>query len=151
MQCNQSNCNSIVLLRSDFASIFVTPPSTIFDRQHSTDAVVQLVVGIDFYKCRYVWINSSHCCMADILLNVRQAKYLFSTIFVGTNSNCDVINALCLKAITWKFLICFDNQINTTIYSKYSHTCLSELRSTRIHAIQNKLLGTDFSQRISPL
>jgi len=28
MQCNQSNCNSIVL-RSDFASIFITPPSLI--------------------------------------------------------------------------------------------------------------------------
>jgi len=27
MQSNQSNCNSIVLLRSNFASIFVTPPS----------------------------------------------------------------------------------------------------------------------------
>jgi len=51
-----------------------------------------------------VWINSSHCCMADILLNVRKAKYLFSTIFVGTNSDCDVIYALCPKAmITWNF------------------------------------------------
>jgi len=29
MQCSQSNCNSIVLLRSDFASIFITPPSLI--------------------------------------------------------------------------------------------------------------------------
>jgi len=66
--------------------------------------------------------------MANILLNVRQAKYLFSTIFVGTNSDYDVINALCPKAITWKiFLMCFDNEINTTIYSKYSQTCLSEL------------------------
>jgi len=101
----------------------------------------------------YVWINSSHCFMADILLNVRQAKYLFSTIFVGTNSDCDVINALCPKAvITWKiFLMCFDNEINTTIYCKYSQTCLSELRSTRTPAIRNKLLGADFSQRISPL
>jgi len=98
-----------------------------------------------------VWINSSHCCMADILLNVRKAKYLFSTIFVGTNSDCDVIYALCPKAmITWNFfLMYFDNEINTTIYSKYSQTCLSELRSTRIPVIRNKLLGTDFSQRIS--
>ena len=23
---------------------------------------MQLVVSIDFYKCMYVWINSSHCC-----------------------------------------------------------------------------------------
>ena len=37
------------------------------------------------------------------LLNVRQAKYLFSTIFVGTNRDCDVINTLCSKTITWKF------------------------------------------------
>jgi len=29
MQCNQSNFNSIVLLRSDFASILITPPSLI--------------------------------------------------------------------------------------------------------------------------
>jgi len=80
---------------------------------------VQPVVGIDFLSVMYVWINSSHCCMADILLNVRQAKYLFSTIFVGTNSDYDVINALYPKAmITWKFfLMCFDNEINTTIYS----------------------------------
>ena len=77
----------------------------------------------------YVWINSSHCCVADTLSNVRQAKYLFSTIFVGTNSDCDVMNALCPKAmITWKiFLMCFDNEINTAIYPKYSQTCLSEL------------------------
>jgi len=46
--------------------------------------------------------------------------------------------------------MCFDNQINTTIYSKYSQTCLSELRSIRIPAIRNKWLGTDFSQHISP-
>ena len=31
------------------------------------------------------------------LLNVRQAKYLFSTMFIGTNIDCDVINALYLK------------------------------------------------------
>ena len=95
----------------------------------------------------YVWINSSHCCMADILLNVRQAKYLFSTVFVGTNSDCDVINALCPKAvITWKnFLMCFDNEINTTIYSKYSQTCLSELRSTR-----TPLSEINFKEQISP-
>ena len=52
----------------------------------------------------YVWINSCDCCMADILLNVRQAKYLFSTILVGTNIDYDVINALSPKAMmTWKF------------------------------------------------
>jgi len=91
--------------------------------------------------------------MADILLNVRQAKYLFSTIFVGTNSDCDVINALSSKAVlTWKiFLVCFDNEINTTIYSKYSQTYLSELRSTRTPVTRKKLLGADFSQHISPL
>jgi len=44
----------------------------------------------------------------------------------------------------------FENEINTTIYSKYSQTYLSELRSTGIPAIWNKLLGTDFSQHISP-
>jgi len=64
-----------------------------------------------FYKCMYVWINSSHCCMTDILLNVRQAKYLFSTIFIGTNSDCCVRNALCPKAvITWKFFSCVFSQ-----------------------------------------
>jgi len=39
------------------------------------------------------------------------------------------------------FLMYFDNEINTTIYSKYSQTCLSKLRSTGIPAIRNKLLG----------
>jgi len=135
MQSNQSNCNSIVLLRSDFASIFITPPSLIDSELHRRSCAAGC--RHRFYKCIFVWINSSHCCMADILLNARQAKYLFSTIFVRTNSDCDVINALCRKAlITWK---------------SYSQTCLSELRSTRILAIRNKLLGTDFSQRMSPL
>jgi len=75
------------------------------------------------------------------------------TIFVGTNNDHDVINALCSKAmITWKFFsYVFDNEINTTMYSKYSQICLSKLRSTRIPAIRNKLLGTDFSQCISSL
>jgi len=45
--------------------------------------------------------------------------------------------------------MCFDNEINTTY--KYNQTCLSELQSTGIPTIRNKLLGTDFSQRISPL
>ena len=48
------------------------------------------------------------------LLNVRQAKYLFSTMFIGTNIDCDVINALWPKAI---IILKFDNKINTTIYS----------------------------------
>ena len=150
MQCNHSNCNSIVLFRSDFASTFVTPPSLI-DRAPQMQLCSWLSALI---KRMYVWINSSHCCMADILLNVRQAKYLFSTIFVGTNSDCDVINALCPKAtITWKFFsyVFWQWDQYTTIYSKYSQTCLSELRSTRIPAIWNKLLGADFSQRILPL
>jgi len=38
------------------------------------------------------------------LLDVRQAKYLFSAILEGTNSDCDLINMLCPKTmITWKF------------------------------------------------
>jgi len=91
--------------------------------------------------------------MADILLSIRQAKYLFSTICVGTNSDCDVLIALCQKAMISSifFLMCFDNEINTTIYSKYGQTCLSELRSIEIPTIRNKLLGADFTQRISPL
>jgi len=42
-------------------------------------------------------------------------------MFVGTNINCDVIIALRPKAMTvWKsFLVCFDNEIETTIYSKW--------------------------------
>jgi len=52
VQKSQSNCNSIVLLRSDFASIFITPPS--WYTAHSTDAVVQLVVSIDFISvCKF--------------------------------------------------------------------------------------------------
>jgi len=47
--------------------------------------------------------------------------------------------------------MCFDNEINTTIYSKYSQTCLSELQPTGMPAIRNKLLRTDFPQRSSPL
>jgi len=52
--------------------------------------------------------------------DVQQTKYLFTTMFVGTNNNYDVINALQPKAmVTWKsFLVCFDNKINTTIYSE---------------------------------
>jgi len=46
--------------------------------------------------------------------------------------------------------MCFDNEINTTTYSKYSQTCLSELWSTRIPAIQNKLLRTDFPNAFHP-
>ena len=56
------------------------------------------------------------------LQNVRQDKHLFSTTFVGRNSHCDVINALCPKPVI------FDNEINSIIYSKYSQTCLSHLR-----------------------
>ena len=50
-------------------------------------------------------------------------------MFVGRNSNYDVINVLCPKAmINWKyFLMCFDNQINTTIFSKYSQASFAEL------------------------
>jgi len=48
------------------------------------------------------------------LLNVQQAKYLYSTMLVGTNIDCEVINALWPKAvIIWKFY----NEINATIYS----------------------------------
>jgi len=46
MQSNQSNCNLIVFLRSDFASIFITPPS--WSTARSTNAVAQLVVSIHF-------------------------------------------------------------------------------------------------------
>jgi len=49
--------------------IFATPSTVyntaIFDRQRSTDAGVQLAVSYDF-MCMYIWINSSHCCIADI-------------------------------------------------------------------------------------
>jgi len=48
MQINQSNCNSIVLLRSDFASIFITSPSR--KTACSTDAVVPLAVSIDLIR-----------------------------------------------------------------------------------------------------
>jgi len=55
-----------------------------------------------------------------------------------------------LELLTWKFfLMWFDNEIDTTY--KYNQTCLSEIRSTRIPAIRNKVLVTDFSQRISTL
>jgi len=49
------------------------------------------------------------------LLNVQQAKYLFSTMFLRTKINCDVINVLEPKAmIIWKsFLVCFNNEVNT--------------------------------------
>ena len=54
------------------------------------------------------------------LLYVWQAKYLFSTMFIGTNSDCDLINVLWPKAndnlVTFPWA--FDNEINTTIYSK---------------------------------
>jgi len=56
------------------------------------------------------------------LLNVWQAKYLFSTMFVATNIDCDVLNALWSKAMMiWKsFLVRFNNEVNNAIYSKYS-------------------------------
>jgi len=148
MQSIQSNCNSVVLLRGDFANIFITPPSWWAPR--STDAVVQLVDSFDFTSVGR--LDKQLSLLYDWhLQNVQQTKYLFSTTFVGTNSDCDVINALCLKpVITCRFfLMCFDNEINTTYKDK--QTCLSELRSAGITSIRNKLIGTDFSQRISPL
>jgi len=46
--------------------------------------------------------------------------------------------------------MCLDNEINTTIYSKYSQICLSELRSTGMPAIRNKLLRTDSPNAFHP-
>jgi len=46
MQSNQSSYNSIVFLRSDRASIFITPRH--LDRQRSADTVVQMFVSINF-------------------------------------------------------------------------------------------------------
>jgi len=101
MQSNQSNCNSIVLLRCDFASIFITPPS--WQTARSTVAVVQLVVSIDFKV--YVLSDKQLSLLYDWhLLNARQAKYLFSAILVGTNRDYDVIHTLCPKImIIWNF------------------------------------------------
>jgi len=152
MQTSQSNCNSIILLRSDIASIFYLnktfQATCVWEwRRYSIqyNTIYNTAILIDnalhrrscaavcqhrFYKTLttlkvYVRLTKHLSLLYDWhLLNVRQAKYLFSAMFVGRNSNCDVINALCSKAmITWKyFLMCFHNQINTTIYSKYSQT-----------------------------
>jgi len=43
--------------------------------------------------------------MADILLNVWQAKHLFSTVFVGTNSNCDAIDVASIYDIAKKLAV----------------------------------------------
>jgi len=89
------------------------------DRQRSTDAVVQLIVSFDFISV-YVWMDKQLSLLYGWhLLNVQQAKYLFSNMFTGANVSCDVINALWPKAQARKsFLVCFDNEVNTTIYSK---------------------------------
>jgi len=48
-------------------------------------------------------------------LNVQQATYLFSTTFIDTKSDCNVINML-LPNTTWKpFLECFHKATNSTI------------------------------------
>jgi len=117
MQNHQSNSNSIVLLRSDFASIFITPPSLI-DSAPQTQFCSWLSASILYV---YVRMDKQLSLLYGWhLLNVRQAKYIFSTMFLVRNIDCDVINALWQKAmIIWKsFLVCFDNEIKTTIYSK---------------------------------
>jgi len=101
MTCNNSRFWTLEIDIASNARVSEFPPLTVTALHRRSCAV-----GCQhrFHKCMYVSINSSHCCMADILLNVRQAKYLFSTTFVGTNSDCCVINALCPKAvITCKF------------------------------------------------
>jgi len=72
------NCNSIVLLRSNFAGmvgIFITPPSL-------TGCAPQMQLcswlSASICKCMYVWINSSHCCMADICWSFDKLS-IFST------------------------------------------------------------------------
>ena len=143
MQSNQSNCNSIILLRSDFASLLVTLPS--WKTASSTDAVVQLVVSIDFkvYVCSDKHLSMLHDWH---LLNVQQAKYLFSAILEGTNRDCDVINTLCPKTMTnrkfFSFFLCFDNEINTTYTC--NQTCLSELWSTGIPANPKQIAKNRF-------
>ena len=75
------------------------------------------------------------------LLNVRQAKYLFSAMFVGRNSNHDVINALFSKAMmTWKyFLMCMWRVLTirsiTLSIPNIVRPHLSELRLSGITAI----------------
>jgi len=104
MQNNQSN--SIVLLRSDFASIFTSPPSLI-DSAPQTQLCSWL--SASFYKRTYVIrMHKQLSLLYDWhLQNVRQTKYLFSAILVGTNNDRDVINELCPKAtITWKSFAC---------------------------------------------
>jgi len=68
------------------------------------------------------------------LQNVRQAKHLCSTTFVGTNSHCDVINALCTKpVITWTYFLVFWQwdqyhypfQIQSDLFKSFQMLCSS--------------------------
>jgi len=66
----------------------------IFERQCSTDTVVQLITSFDFISVSAygytaliaVWLTFAECS--------QQAKYFCSTMFMGTNSESDVINVL---------------------------------------------------------
>jgi len=94
MKNHQSNCNSIVRLCSDFASYY-SFCNTIIDRVRSTDPVVQVIVSIDFASEQHVCMDKQLSLLCGWhLLNVRHARYFFSTTLLGINSNCDVINVL---------------------------------------------------------
>ena len=157
MQSSQSNCNSIVLLRGDIASTYITPPSLIDSTLHRRSCAAGCQHR--FYKtlttlkvCVRLTKQLSLLCNWH-LLNVRQAKDLFSAMFVVRNNNCDEINALCSKEmITWKyFLMCFDNEINTIIYSKYSQTSFVQTvinRNPTIHPFNPETLLSNTDSEI---
>jgi len=65
MQSDQNNCNSIVLLRSDFASTHIYHTAILID---SALHRCSCAAGCQhrFYKCMYAWINSAHCCPIDV-------------------------------------------------------------------------------------
>jgi len=82
----------------------------------STDAVVQVIVIINF-MCMYVWINKSSCCCTVDLCWLFDNLHVFITTFAGTNSACDVSHALWPKTsdIPEIWFVCVDDTTGTTI------------------------------------
>jgi len=93
MQNHQSSCTQVCFsaVYSLFPAYFRQP---YLDRECSTDAVVQMMVSISFINvCTYLWTNRVLIALWLIFADCSISN-LFSTMFVETKGDCDVINAM---------------------------------------------------------
>jgi len=101
-------------MHSDFASIFTTPPSLI-------DNTIQMQL-CSWLSASILWVyvrmdKELSLLYGWHLLKVWQAKYLFSTMFLWTNIDCDVTNALWPKAMIFGNLsLCVSTMRSITLY-----------------------------------